>query len=316
MTSQALAVQQQIDFTRANEYEADRFGVQIMAAAGFDPNGMADFFAVMSREAGPSAARVPEFLRTHPVNSARIAETRGRARAYSGIETRDTLGYGLTKVRLDNIARRRSEYVNAVDHDRLAEPLATYSRSLAEMGDDRPEDALALLEKLVDDHPDVIAFRIALGKAQARADNLSSALETLGGATELFPRNVPLSVAYAEVLLEARQPELAHNLLLDLFNNVPPTLDQVKLITQAAIEAGEVAEAHYYQSEYNIMLGDLVGSITMLRRALALPDVTPIQVARFEARMALVSEYLTDEQKRLLEQRRQPREAPSLAAIR
>ena len=179
------------------------------------------------------------------------------------------------------------------------------------------EQALAPLKSLVEQYPEVIAFRIALGTAEARADRLADAIETLQAATELFPRNVPLSVAYAEVLIEARQPDIAHNLLLDLFNNVPPTLDQVRLITQAAIEAGEVAEAHYYQSEYNIMLGDLVGSITMLRRALALPEVTPIQVARFEARIETVSEYLTDEQRRLLEQRREQRgPGRSLAARR
>ena len=304
MTSQALQVQNQINFTRANEYEADRFGVQIMAAAGFDPNGMADFFAVMSREAGPSAARVPEFLRTHPVTSARVAETRGRARAYDGIETEDTLGYGVTKVRLTNIAHRRDELSLPSDHDRLDEPLATYSRALALIDADRADEARKILRPLVDEHPEAIAFRIALGKAEARADDLAAAMATLSAASRLFPRNVPLSVAYAEVLIEARQPDEAHNILLDLFNNVPPTLDQVKLITQAAIEAGEVAEAHYYQSEYNIMLGDLIGSITMLRRALALPEITAIQVARFEARIETVSKYLTDEQRRFLERRR------------
>ena len=317
MTGQALSVQNRIDFTRANEYEADRFGVQIMAAAGYDPNGMADFFAVMSREAGPSAARVPEFLRTHPVTSNRIAETRGRARAYRGIETSDSLGYGLTKVRLDAIAHRRDELSAPADPSQLEEPLASYSRALTLMEADDFEQALAPLKSLVEQYPEVIAFRIALGTVEARADRLADAIETLQAATELFPRNVPLSVAYAEVLIEARQPDIAHNLLLDLFNNVPPTLDQVRLITQAAIEAGEVAEAHYYQSEYNIMLGDLVGSITMLRRALALPEVTPIQVARFEARIETVSEYLTDEQRRLLEQRREQRgPGRSLAASR
>ncbi len=314
MTGQALSIQNRIDFTRANEYEADRFGVQIMARAGFDPNGMADFFSVMSREAGPSAARMPEFLRTHPVNSARIAETRGRARGYSGIETEDTLGYGVTKVRLAAIRRAETSSRYEPDHDRLNEPLASYSRALSLVNADRPDEARPLLEQLVRDHPEVIAFRIALGDAEARDDDRLAALETLADATALFPRNVPLSVAYADILMESDEPDIAHNLLLDLFNNVPPTLDQVRLITQAAIEAGEVAEAHYYQSEYNIMLGDLVGSITMLRRALALPEITPIQEARFEARIALVSEYLTDEQRRLLKQRRQNTRARSLGA--
>ncbi|MEM1263956.1 MAG: M48 family metalloprotease [Pseudomonadota bacterium] len=305
MTGQALSIQNQIDFTRANEYEADRFGVQIMAAAGFNPHGMADFFSVMSREAGPSAARMPEFLRTHPVTSARIAETRGRARAYVGEDKPDSLGYGLAKVRLAALQTDDSAYGIEFDPTGLDEPLASYGRALKLVKDDKPHLARPLLEALVKKHPEVIAFRIALGRAESLDDDRAAALATMADATSLFPRNVPLSVAYAEILMASGKPDVAHNLLLDLFNNVPPTLDQVRLISQAAIEAGETAEAYYYQSEYNIMLGDLVGSITMLRRALAVPDISLVQRARFDARVELVFEYLTDEQKRLLEQRAQ-----------
>jgi predicted Zn-dependent protease len=41
--TQAAAIQQQINFTRENEYEADRIGFQRLDAAGFDVNGMATF---------------------------------------------------------------------------------------------------------------------------------------------------------------------------------------------------------------------------------------------------------------------------------
>src|SRR5690606_19768323 len=78
--AQGTAMQQQINFTRSNEYEADRVGIAALAAAGFDPNGMASFFEVISDSTRPMEARVPEFLRTHPVSSSRIAEARSRAR--------------------------------------------------------------------------------------------------------------------------------------------------------------------------------------------------------------------------------------------
>jgi beta-barrel assembly-enhancing protease len=52
MSAQGLAIQEQINYTRANEYEADRVGLQFLAQAGFDPMGMPSFFEVLSREAG------------------------------------------------------------------------------------------------------------------------------------------------------------------------------------------------------------------------------------------------------------------------
>ena len=46
---QGMAAQQRINFTRSNEYEADRIGIAALADAGFDPHGMASFFEVLSR---------------------------------------------------------------------------------------------------------------------------------------------------------------------------------------------------------------------------------------------------------------------------
>ena len=37
---------------------------------------------------------------------------------------------------------------------------------------------------------------------------------------------------------------------------MPPTPEQVRLIARAAIDAGEIAEAHYYMAEYRFMIGD------------------------------------------------------------
>src|SRR5687767_8739405 len=74
--AQSLAIQQQISFTRANETEADRVGLGILARSGYDPNGMPAFFETMSRYAGSSEINIPEMLRTHPVTSTRIAETK------------------------------------------------------------------------------------------------------------------------------------------------------------------------------------------------------------------------------------------------
>ncbi|MBK6598912.1 MAG: M48 family metalloprotease [Proteobacteria bacterium] len=61
---------------RANEYEADRVGTAF-AAAGFDPNSMADLFDSMGRRSVLPAAASPEFLQTHPVTSNRIAGGQG-----------------------------------------------------------------------------------------------------------------------------------------------------------------------------------------------------------------------------------------------
>ncbi|NBO73533.1 MAG: hypothetical protein EBV29_02685 [Gammaproteobacteria bacterium] len=83
--AQGTAMQQQINFTRANEYEADRVGIGFLAAAGFDPNAMPDFFETIGRRSGLAGIGVPELLRTHPVTSNRIAESRDRLALYKKV---------------------------------------------------------------------------------------------------------------------------------------------------------------------------------------------------------------------------------------
>ena len=127
---------------------------------------------------------------------------------------------------------------------------------------------------------------------------------TFQRALELFPRNIPLTIHYAEALIKLGNATLAHKILLDLLNNVPPTPQQVRLIARAAIEAGEIAEAHYYMAEYRFMIGDLVGGVNFLRRALNVPELDEIQRIRFEARIDFVRDFMTEEQLQQLQRSR------------
>ena len=125
---------------------------------------------------------------------------------------------------------------------------------------------------------------------------MQQARATFERGRELFPRNVPLTIHYAEALLQLGEAQLAHKMLLDLLNNVPPTPEQVRLIARAAIDAGDTAEAHYYMAEYSFMTGDLVQGVHFLRQALRVPDIQEIQRIRFEARIDFIREYMTEEQ--------------------
>lgn len=80
---QGLAIQRQIDYTRSNESEADRIGMRTLARSGYDVHAMASMFermqAVSRINQGSGRERLPDYLRTHPVTTTRIAEARSRA---------------------------------------------------------------------------------------------------------------------------------------------------------------------------------------------------------------------------------------------
>ncbi len=76
-----LMQQRQIDYTRSNESEADRLGIRTLARSGYDVDAMAGFFERMSASmrGNDGGYTVPDFLRTHPVNTTRISEAKLRA---------------------------------------------------------------------------------------------------------------------------------------------------------------------------------------------------------------------------------------------
>ncbi|WP_213948345.1 M48 family metalloprotease [Luteibacter sp. dw_328] len=83
MGGQGLIMQRQINFTRKDEIEADRTGIQTLANAGYDPEAMAEFFGRMqdTLRVGEDEEALPSLLLTHPVTLERISDAKGRARA-------------------------------------------------------------------------------------------------------------------------------------------------------------------------------------------------------------------------------------------
>jgi len=79
VAGQSLMIQRQINFTRGDEAEADRVGIQTLARAGFDPNAMAGAFQELQKVMRVNGVDVPEFLLDHPVDTKRIAEAKARA---------------------------------------------------------------------------------------------------------------------------------------------------------------------------------------------------------------------------------------------
>ncbi len=62
----------QLHFSREDESEADRYGLQYMAQAGYDPSGMLDVMKIL--KAVSQGGRQPEFLATHPLPENRLRE--------------------------------------------------------------------------------------------------------------------------------------------------------------------------------------------------------------------------------------------------
>jgi predicted Zn-dependent protease len=307
--SQAAAMQRQINFTRANEQEADRVGMEVLSRAGFDPDAMANFFEKLAKRYGVAEQGIPEMLQTHPVTSSRIAEARARARQLPHVHPASSTSYGLAKARMEVLGASTPEAALARFQAKPDQSSTDtrYGLALALKGLSRNDEAERLFRELVKEAPGVIAYRIGEAETLAGGGLYDAALEVYKDAVTLFPRNVPLTISYAEVLINAGEPGRAHHLLLDLLNNVPPTPEQIRLIARAANAEGDTLNAYYYMGEYYVSTGNLPLAIRQLRMALDVPDADAIDRARLNARLKELMEYLPDEQRDELANRQPPR---------
>jgi predicted Zn-dependent protease len=251
----------------------------------------------MQQRAGGAGRNIPDLLRTHPVTSERIAETRDRASRMPRPRTADSTGYALIRDRLQletlpEDTRLRDLFAAAKSADYPSTDAEQYGRALALMRAGSPEEAIPALESLRDRRPDVTLYHTALGQAQLAAGRVDASRATLENAMRLFPRNVPVTIRYAETLMRAGDPKRAHVVLLDLFNNVPPTAEQARFTALAANAAGDVADSYYYMSEYHVISGNLSLAIDQLRLAQAVPGINAVQRERFDARIRELQEYL------------------------
>ncbi len=136
----------------------------------------------------------------------------------------------------------------------------------------------------------------AFGEALAANGQLDASLAYFQHSERLFPRNIPLTVRYAETLMQAGEPKQAHELLLDLFNQVEPSPAQIRLTALAASAAGDAGDAYYYMSLYDLADGQLALANQQLELALASPDLTGVQRARFRAQLDQVRGWLREQQ--------------------
>jgi beta-barrel assembly-enhancing protease len=296
VAAQGLAAQAQINFTREEEKEADRVGIGYLAGAGFNPSAMADIFEKAGRQFGLLETYIPAMLIDHPVTTDRIAEARARAAQWPPRRDQDSLLFDLIKERVRVLTATGDVDIAGQYAQKIARGDTSlgnrYGEAVALLQDNRADQAAKILAPLVQQYQGLTPLYDALGQAQAKAGHLKEALATFQHAETLFPRNLPLTVRYAETLMAAGKPAEAHAMLLDLFNIVPPTPGQIQLTALAASAAGDPGDAYYYMGEYQLMNGDPQLAVQQYQLALASPHISSIQRQRYQARLDEIRDYL------------------------
>lgn len=231
--SQAALMDKQLNYSRNQEREADRIGMQYMYTAGYNPQSMADFFEVMHRETS-KVSFLPDFWLTHPLSTERMSEARLRANQLPRVKTnlRDE-DFEILKLYSMVVSNQATEQQLQILANRKS-----FSGQLALSAFYLKQGDYVLAQQVLDQ-----------AKAQQRLNNLlvliqadiylgqnktDEAYKAIQSAARIMPENRALAFKLAEVLIRQKQPAQALKLIQRFSNKNPRDINAWRLMQQAA----------------------------------------------------------------------------------
>ena len=288
--SQAGAVQSALNFTRANEQEADRVGFQIIEKAGFDPEGMAAFFGRMLRATRFYETAAPSYLRTHPLTTERIADMQNRAQNLHYRQVQDSLDFQLARAKLKAAQDSPQDSVTFFEESLkerkyLSEAASRYglvSALIRARAYARAATELQALRKVVRANPFVDTLMAQF--YGATGDN-AAALQTYREALKNYPEYRALVYNFAEALIRNRQPAEALKLVESRLQYTSSDYRLYQLQAQCYAALNKSLQQHRALAESYYQLGNIRAAIEQLMLAQKGGDGDFYQQSSVDARL-------------------------------
>lgn len=259
-STQAMTMQGQLRYSRSNEKEADRMGMQTMERASRDPAAVAGMFETMLRATRFSGSRLPEFLLSHPVTEKRISDARGRAMKHSMRHYVSNPEYFLMQARamvamekspIDSIKRFQAK----LDSNTQNSDAANYGLALAYIKLGEHAKAGKILDDLIEANPVLLTFRHTDIELDIARQDYAVALDKLNQLLARNPNNYPLTRLKSEALWQAHRYEDAGEVLTALSRMRPEDPMVWYQLAEVRGLAGNISGVHQARAEYFILVG-------------------------------------------------------------
>ncbi len=270
--AQARAIQKELDFTRQHEQEADRFGLELMAKSGFNTHAMPEFLERLQHATRLLEGNAPNYMRTHPITSDRIAEIENRVSKFPYLMLPDSLDFQLVRTKLIAAQKTTADAVSYFDHaltdKKFGNPVAQrYGLILALLRSNdvaRATREMQVLRSQVEDNAMVDTLE---GRVKQAAHNDADTLAFYRTAVQNHPHHRALVYAYAEVLLQTNQAQAASKLLGEKISNYPDDTTLYQLQARSFAKLGKNLEEHQALAYSYAWQGNLRAAIEQLELA-------------------------------------------------
>ena len=274
---QARAMQKQLDFTREHEQEADRIGFETLQKAGFNTHAMPEFLQRMQRATRLIDGNAPNYLRTHPVTSDRVADIENRVNKQPYQLLPDSLDFQLVRTKLIGAQKTTSDaisyFTDALTTHKHGNPIAQqYGLVTALLRNQEIERArveLAVLQKeskLNQTAQNDPMLETLTGKVKHAAKD-SDTLSFYQTAVQRFPQYRALIYDYVDLLVQSNQAEIAVKLLTEQVSHHPTDTRLYDLHARCYNQLHKPFEQHQAQAYSFAWQGNLRAAMQQLELA-------------------------------------------------
>ena len=276
MATQGAAQQSAINFTRANEQEADRIGMQIMAEAGFDPYAVPNFFRKLTEQSRFINQQL-SFLQTHPLSQSRVSDTRLRAEQFQRQFVPDSQDFTLSKARVLARYHYSKQDAETVFKKMLKEPGGNtkanqYGLAVALLDNGNLDGARKLIEQLLEKDEHNLYYVDVYTDILLAQKQYQLCLDMLEQQYLLRPNNQVVTLNYANAALQSGANRLAIHLLKNLLYYKNDNMLAYDLLSEAYKAVGDFAKFYearadlsYQQANYPKAIDDLNEALNYLQ---------------------------------------------------
>ena len=284
-TSQAAMIDQSLIYSRQNEQEADRVGIETLYRAGMDPAGAAEMFEQMLAATRYTGQRPPEFMLTHPLTESRVSDIRARVTKYSPRQYADnleSLGYKVVKIGNELAA---AHFRDELSGSSLSRSAARYGLALALSAMADHQGARAQINELLADDPERLTYRLTAVAIERNAGANDAAIEQAERLMAKAPDHYPVRMELAQSLRNANRVGEAETVLAKLSRDRPNDPQVWFELAEVSGLAGDIPSVHMARAEYFMLNGVFDKARDHLRYARKLQQQNFRQLALIDQRL-------------------------------
>ncbi|MFX4228297.1 MAG: M48 family metalloprotease [Porticoccaceae bacterium] len=297
--SQAASLESGLRYSRQNEQEADRIGLQVMANAGYDPSSMGAMFENMLRSTGYVGFQAPEYLRSHPLTESRVNDALNRARQYQQRFYPESPLYQLMRKRIEVQqsglpAQAVRKFEAELESDNTA--INKYGLALAYKKAIRFEEASELARELYESDMSNQAFGLLYADLLNLTGNTQKSEEIIRSYLQRRPDSYALNMALASTLSHAGKFSESANILRNqtrLRSNDPAVWYEY---AETLGLAGEILDLHKARAEYFMLVGAYDRAIRQLQFAKTEAAGNSIEIAILDEKITRAAQLRNSSQ--------------------